>query len=137
MVAQLSLNQVWQRRCRIETDTRYAHSANCRITTHDDCGTSTRILPSHLNSAVELGRFAQRPFAQILPGRRSHQMSVHDQNISVTVNLKKLDGPSHHIRQGRLFGPCCNFVGKRQIIGCKKSEETWLLPSSDVFELRH
>src|SRR5439155_9979568 len=71
----------------------------------------------------------------ILPGRRSHQMSVHNQNISVTVNLKKLDGPSHHICQGRLFGSCCNFVGKRQIISCKKSEEAWLLPSCDLFEL--
>ena len=63
-------------------------------------------------------------------------MSIHNQNITVTVNLKQFDGPSHHVGQGRLFSPRRDFVGKGQVIGRKKSEEPGLLPPCDLFQLR-
>jgi hypothetical protein len=50
-------------------------------------------------------------------------MGVHNQNITVTVNLKKFDGPSHHICQGRLLSPRRDFVGKRQIIRPQRVRE--------------
>ena len=63
-------------------------------------------------------------------------MGVHNQNITVTVNLKKFDRPSHHICQGRLLSPRRDLVGKRQIIGRKESEKSSLLPFRDLFQLR-
>ena len=63
-------------------------------------------------------------------------MSVHNQDIASTVHLEKPNRASHHIRQRRLLGSRCNFVGKRQVVGCKKTQQTRLLPSRDLFQFR-
>jgi hypothetical protein len=89
-----------------------------------------------LDRAIKLGRFAKCPFSQILPCRRRHQMSIHDQDIAATVYLEKLDRASHHIGKRRLVGSRRNFVGKRQVVGGKKAQQTWLLPFGDLFQPR-
>src|SRR5205085_8184751 len=52
-----------------------------------------------------------------------------------TVHLEKLDRASHHVGKRRLVGSCRNVVGKRQVVGGKEAQQTWLLPYGDSFQL--